>query len=152
MKFSELKKVSRNNCVSDLIQAVQEVDAIHKKYNVRAWFNKGEYTLGELHSYIAKETQPLSYWDMKIKGVGKLIDDEHLSLNDIGYEEGDYMIIQCAEWEKWFLRSPDEAKCEGCFKIRKIAFVCGCKKVGYCSINCQEKDIQYHSRYCTFME
>lgn len=61
----------------------------------------------ELWAYIAKETQPLSYWDMKIKGVGKLIQDSNVSLNSIGLEDGDYLIVECAEYESWFLRSPD---------------------------------------------
>ena len=106
----------------------------------------------ELWEYIAKETHPLSYWDMKIKGVGKLIEDEKVPLNSIGMEDGDYLIVQLAEHESWFLRSPDEDKCEGCFKMKKLTHPCGCKKVGYCSASCQEKDIQYHSKYCTYIE
>ena len=47
----------------------------------------------ELWEYIAKETHPLSYWDMKIKGVGKLIEDEKVPLNSIGMEDGDYLIV-----------------------------------------------------------
>lgn len=36
--------------------------------------------------------------------------------------------------------------------MKKLTHPCGCKKVGYCSASCQDKDIQYHSKYCSFIE
>lgn len=64
-----------------------------------------------MHAYIAKEVAPLTYWDMKIKGKGKLLDDENKPINDLGLQEGDYIIVECAEREKWFFKSTDESKC-----------------------------------------
>lgn len=87
-----------------------------------------------MFSYIARETAPLTYWDIKIRGKGKLLSEEKQKLNDLEMEEGDYIIVECAEFEKWFLRSADESKCEGCFKTKKIVQFCGCKKAGYCSL------------------
>lgn len=48
------------------------------------------------------------------------------------------MIAECVDgYNDWFFKSSDESKCEGCFKYKKLPFVCGCKKAAYCTELCQ---------------
>ena len=54
--------------------------------------------------------------------------------------------------KKWHLFSDSEGKCEGCYSIAELKFSCGCKKVTYCSEECQEKDKRFHLRNCDFAE
>lgn len=43
---------------------------------------------------------------------------------------------------------PNEAKCEGCFKVSVLKFPCTCKKVAYCSQKCLTDDRKYHQSKC----
>ena len=35
---------------------------------------------------------------------------------------------------------PMDEKCESCYKYKTLKFTCSCKKVSYCTKECQQKD------------
>lgn len=93
------------------------------------------------------------YSQYRFDGLGKLIEEQNISIEDLSLDQNDYFIAEIAdEYSSWFLKAPGEAKCEGCYKYKKLPYPCGCKAVAYCTLECQEKDKRYHIKDCKFAE
>lgn len=58
-------------------------------------------------------------------------------------EDGLYIFTYCTDSSLF-------GKCENCYNIVMIKFPCPCKKVGYCSLSCKEKDDYYHLPKCEY--
>lgn len=57
------------------------------------------------------------------------------------------MVIEHGPGEEYIFRD-QEAKCDYCYKVKKIQDDCQCKKVFYCSKQCKNKDKPYHVNVC----
>lgn len=138
--------------IGNLIEAIKwnENSRIKK---VRLWKNNtDDVSIEKLYNYIKEKTK-FMMTTYKMDGVGKLIDDEKTKVADLNLEEKDYFIAEfCDEYSSYFFKSSDEAKCESCYKYKKLPFVCGCKSVAYCTEECMEKDKRYHMKDCKFAE
>lgn len=89
----------------------------------------------------------------RFDGVGQYIEKDEMTLKDVEIGVGDYFIAQfCDQYSSYFFKSKDQAKCQGCYKLKKLEFVCGCKKVAYCTEECMEKDKKFHLKDCKFAE
>ena len=42
--------------------------------------------------------------------------------------------------------------CRGCFKITKNVLWCGCCRITYCGVECQQKDWKKHRGTCTYVK
>lgn len=107
LTLSTLRSISQNNSVADLMAEIESVDLISKGYTTRLWRHTKDVTLDNLYSHIVVSCKPQSYDSMKIKALGKRLDNLEEKIGEFNLEEGDYFILECIEHEKVAITSDD---------------------------------------------
>ena len=79
--------------MGDLIKAIELQEMVNKNYQTRIWKHDKNITLDFLFEHIMTQCKPLGYDVMKIKGLGKLVEDTNQKIGDLNPEEGDYYIL-----------------------------------------------------------
>ena len=108
-------------------------EIISSSFVTRLWKHKNDITLDDFYNHIIVSCKPLCYEAMRIKGLGKKIDNEDGKIGELNLQDGEYFVLECKEFERTFITLPDEGKCESCYVVKKITHWCECKLVSYCS-------------------
>lgn len=66
---------------------------VNKSYQTRIWSHEKSITLDIFFTHILTQCQPLSFDLMRIKALGKLLENVDQKLGDVGLEEGQYFIL-----------------------------------------------------------
>jgi inactivated superfamily I helicase len=86
LTVKKLSCLSQNNLVSDLKKAIESEEMINKNYQTRIWSHESSITLDIFFQHIITQCSPLSFDLMKIKALGKLLENVDQKLGDVGLE------------------------------------------------------------------
>lgn len=75
LKLETISSLSQNNSGDDLISEIEAAEMLSKGYRTRLWKHTKDVTLDILFSHIVNSCKPLSYEAMKIKSLGKRVDN-----------------------------------------------------------------------------
>ena len=107
LTLTKISCLSQNNLVLDLKKAIESQEMINKNYQTRIWSHEKSITLDIFFNHILTQCGPLSFDLMKIKALGKLLNNVEQKLGDVGLEEGQYFILECIQYNKFVISAGD---------------------------------------------
>lgn len=147
LKIRELKGIMITVLtVEEFVARVRKAANIPEKDFVRVWVTN--YKTLELYNHITEQVETITgSYLCKVKCVGKKVENWKKKIKELEMDASSYLIIEHGPGEEYVFRD-EFAKCDYCYKVKKIETHCECKKVFYCSADCRGKDKNYHDNIC----